>query len=87
MTLRTALFIFLLSVAGMAKGYAQDFIVNGLKYTVNEDGVSVTLTGYTDDMWGVELDIPAFVEHSGSQYSVTMIGDYALQKLLGFMGH
>lgn len=75
--LRTALLVLLLNVVGMAKGYAQDFNVDGLNYTVNDDGVSVTLTGRADGMWSDELDIPEDVVYAGSHYSVTKIGDYA----------
>ena len=41
--LRAALLVLLLIVVGMAKGFAQDFNLNGLNYTINEDGVSVTV--------------------------------------------
>ncbi|MBQ5957666.1 MAG: leucine-rich repeat domain-containing protein [Bacteroidales bacterium] len=74
--LRTSLFVLLLSVVGMAKGYAQDFYVDGLNYTINDDGVSVTVSGEYG-MSYEPLVIPESVENDGVNYAVTTIGDNA----------
>lgn len=74
--LHAALIILLLSVVGMAKGYAQDFTVDGLNYTINNDGVSVTVSGEYGTYY-YPLVIPESVEYDGMPYTVTAIGDYA----------
>ena len=82
--LRTALLVLLLSVAGMGKGYAQNFTVDGLNYSVNDDGVSVTLIGYESALG--ELVIPESVTHEAISYSVTAIGDSAFGECDYFTG-
>lgn len=74
--LRTVLPVLLLSVVGMAKGYAQDFTVDELNYTINDDGVSVTVSGEYGTYY-YPLVIPESVEYDGMPYTVTAIGDYA----------
>lgn len=74
--LRTVLPVLLLSVVGMAKGYAQDFTVDELNYTINNDGVSVTVSGEYGTYY-YPLVIPESVEYNGVTYSVTAIGDHA----------
>ena len=72
-TLLSALLV-LLAFAGMA----QTFTVNDLNYEVNPDGVSVTLTGHVDGYNATgPLDIPASVNHDGTDYAVTTIGNCA----------
>ena len=64
----------LLAFAGMA----QTFTVNDLNYQVNPDGVSVTVTGHVDGYNATgALDIPASVNHEGTDYAVTTIGNTA----------
>ncbi len=72
----TVLLVLSLSVIGIANGYAQDFTVDGLNYTFNEDGVSVTVSGEYG-AWYDPLVIPESVEHEGVSYAVTAIGDHA----------
>lgn len=74
--LRVTMMVLLLSVVGMVKGYAQVFSVDDLKYSVNEDGVSVTVSG-ENGMYYEPLVIPESVEYHGVSYAVTAIGDYA----------
>ena len=71
-----ALFVLLLSVVGLAKGYAQDFDEDHLYYVINEDGVSVTVYG-EPGLTYYPLTIPESIEHDGVTYHVTIIGDYA----------
>lgn len=73
---RTVLLVLLLGAVGIAKGYAQDFTEGGLNYTINDDGVSVTVSGEYG-MWYEPLVIPESVEHNGVSYAVTAIGDHA----------
>ena len=54
---------------------AQSFTVGNLNYSVNDDGVSVTVTGYIDDM--EPLVIPESVNYDGIDYTITVIGDSA----------
>ena len=85
--LRTALLVLLLSAAGMGKMYAQSFTVGDLNYQVNNDGVSVTVTGHVDGQTATgSLVIPETVEHNGSTYTVNMIGNYAFSGCNGFTG-
>lgn len=56
--------------------YAADFNVDGLSYTVNADGETVTLSGYNKKLTGT-LDIPSTVKKGNKTYTVTAIGDDA----------
>ena len=70
----------LLSVAGVTNAFAQTFTVGNLNYSVNEDGVSVTVTGHVDGQNATgELVIPESVEYEGNSYSVTIIDVYAFR--------
>ena len=67
----------LLSATGVTNAVAQEFTVDNLNYFVNDDGVSVTLTGHANDyLWGA-LDIPENVSYDGITYTVTTIGPWA----------
>ncbi|MBR6437710.1 MAG: leucine-rich repeat domain-containing protein [Bacteroidales bacterium] len=51
------------------------FTAGKLLYSVNDDGVSVTVTGHVDgDEATGSIDIPDFVSHNGNDYPVTRIG-------------
>ena len=76
--MRTALLVLLLSAMGMGKMYAQDFTVGDLNYSVNDDGISVTVTGHGYGISGT-LVIPESVSYGGNTYSVTSIGDDAFE--------
>ena len=54
---------------------AQDFHVGKLFYTINDDGVTVTVTGHIDGLSAMgELDIPESVTCENQDYTVTAIG-------------
>ena len=54
---------------------AQDFHVGKLFYTINDDGVTVTVTGHIDGLSAMgELDIPESVTYENQDYTVTAIG-------------
>lgn len=55
-----------------------EFTVGDLNYRVNNDGVSVTVTGHVDgyNAQGA-LNIPASVSYEGHDYAVTVIGNTA----------
>lgn len=77
--LRAALLV-LLSVVGMGKMRAQEFTEGYLNYSVNDDGVSVTVTGHVYNSYYASgtLDIPESVTAFwGTNYTVTAIGDSA----------
>ena len=57
---------------------AQTFTVDDLNYSVNADGVSVTLTGHVDGYNATgPLNIPASVNYGSNDYAVTNIGNSA----------
>lgn len=64
---------------------AQDFIVGNLNYSVNKDGVSVTVTGHVDGTNATgELIIPESVTYNDIIYPVTNIKRWAFYKCDGF---
>ena len=63
------------ALTGMAQ---TTFTVDDLNYSVNPDGVSVTLTGHVDGYNATgPLNIPASVNYEGNDYAVTTIGNSA----------
>ena len=54
-----ALFVMLLIVVGVTKGFAQTFTVGNLNYSVNDDGVSVTVTGFSYGGESFENGLPS----------------------------
>ena len=70
----------LFTFIGMLEVMAETITVGNLRYSINNDGSSVTLTGHIDgtDATG-ELLIPESVEYNGTNYTVTAIGGYAFQ--------
>ena len=82
------LFFVLLSAVGMTKALAQSFTVDNLNYSVNSDGVSVTVTGHVDGTAATgELVIPETVTYNESTYFVTAIGNNAFSECTGFTGN
>lgn len=85
--LSAALFVLLLSVVGMTKTLAQSFSVGDLNYSVNADGVSVTVTGHVDGMDATgTLTIPETINYEGTDYAVTIIGEHAFSDCTGLTG-
>ncbi len=77
----------LLSVAGVTNAFAQTFTVGNLNYSVNDDGVSVTVTGHVDGTNATgELVIPENVEYYGNSYPVTKIRESAFSYCPGLTG-
>ena len=67
--------ILFLGVMGMSHLHAQDiFTVGDFYYTINDDGVSVTLVCHVDgpDVTG-EISIPSTISYNGDNYAVTRI--------------
>ena len=85
--LRSALLVLLLSAMGMGKMDAQEFSVGKLRYSINSDGVSVTVRGYVDGYTTGALIIPPSVSRSGQTYAVTAIRNYAFYDCSGFTGN
>ena len=84
---RTALLVLLLNVVGLTNAMAQSFTVGNLNYFVNDDGVSVTLTGHVDGTSATgPLVIPESVTYNGTAYTVTTIGWFAFSGCSGFTG-
>ncbi|MBR6092081.1 MAG: leucine-rich repeat domain-containing protein [Bacteroidales bacterium] len=83
--LNTSFLIVLMGITGIIS--AQDFTVGNLNYSVNDNGVSVTVTGHVDgDNATGELNIPEYVTYNGNNYAVTIIGDYAFSWCSGLTG-
>ena len=82
--LGAALFVLLLSVAGMKNALAQSFTEENLNYTVNSNGVSVTVTGLANgtSYYGA-VNIPDEVTYNNNTYSVTKIAASAFQNCTG----
>ena len=76
-----ALFILLLSVAGMKKGYAYDFVVNGIYYKITSSTVpqtvEVTYKTTSYNSYSGSVTIPSSITRNGITYSVTSIGNRA----------
>ena len=86
MRLAAAAAVLLLSAATAS---AHDFEVNGIYYSINSDGTSVSVTykgssysSYSNEYSGA-VTIPATVTYSGKTYSVTSIGDAAFCRCSG----
>ena len=61
-----AFVVLLLSMVGVSQVNAQTFTVGDLNYSINDDGVSVTVTGHVDGTAATgELVIPESVEQWG----------------------
>lgn len=85
--LRSVLLILLLNAAGMGKMYAQNFTEGNLRYSINDDGTTVTVRGLAQGVSASgSLVIPGSVTYNGISYSVTVIGDYAFRRCSGFTG-
>lgn len=82
--LRTALLVLLLSVVGMGKMNAQDFAVGDLLYSVNYDGISVTVAGHVNGQSATgALLIPESVSYGNDSYFVTAIESRAFSFCVG----
>ena len=81
------LFTLLLCMAGLTNAMAQTFTVGDFNYSINDDGVSVTITGHVNGTAATgELVIPESVEYYNTSYAVTSIGEYAFQGCNGLTG-
>ena len=85
--LRRALLILLICLMGMAKAMAQSFTVGDLNFSINSDGITVTVTGPVNGTITGSLDIPESVTNEGTTYIVTSIGDEAFLACNGFTGN
>ena len=69
------LFVILVAVLGISSLNAQHFTYGYLNYTVNDDGVSVTVTGHVNGNEATgSIAIPNAVPYNGNSYIVTKIG-------------
>lgn len=66
---------------------AQSFAYGGLKFTVNDDNETVTLTGHVDGFSATgTIDIPSVAYHEGIGYNVTIIESQAFYYCEGLTG-
>ena len=72
-------FISVVLICFALTGMAQTFTAGDLNYSVNADGVSVTVTGHALDYANAAgpLNIPESVNYQGTDYAVTKIGNAA----------
>lgn len=83
--MHAALLVLLLGAVGIGKMNAQNFTAGDLNYSVNDDGVSVTVTGHVEGTAAMgTLVIPESVAYQGVPYAVTAIGDLAFYNCSGF---
>lgn len=84
----TVVLALLFGIIGMTNLSAQEFTDGDLNYRINDDGVSVTVTGHVNgyDATG-ELIIPESVNYGGNDYPVTIIGEYAFDNCTGLTGN
>ena len=88
MTAMAVMIGLLLGVAGMMNGYAQSFTVGDLNYAINDDGISVTVTGHVNGTSATgSLVIPASVTYLGNSYVVTKIGSSAFYDCADLTGN
>lgn len=81
------LFLIAMLLAFVGQANAQTFTVGNLNYSLNEDGVSVTVTGHVDGTAATgELLIPETVEIYGVEYPVTIIGSSAFTNCANLIG-
>ena len=81
------LFVILVAVFGMSSLNAQHFTYGYLNYTVNDDGVSVTVTGHVNGINASgRLSIPESVSYNGNSYAVTDIGYAAFRQCSRLFG-
>ena len=72
------LFTLLLCMIGISNVIAQTFTVGNINYSLNDDGVSVTVIGHLDGTNATgELVIPESVDYYTATYTVTVIGENA----------
>lgn len=85
--LQKLLTLIILLSSALTRISAQDFTYNNLEYTINDDDVSVTLTGHVDgyDASG-PLNIPATAYYYGNSYTVTIIDSQAFYYCEGLTG-
>lgn len=64
------------------------FTVGDLNYRVNDDEISVTVTGHVEGTEAIgELNIPETVSYEGTDYAVTVIGNEAFAYCSGLTGN
>ena len=79
-------FLFVLAALAMLvpKAFAIEFVVNGVRYSVNSDNTTVTVAGYSPSKPSGDLTIPETVTFSNITFTVKSIGDRAFQSCSGW---
>lgn len=81
------LFVMFLNFIGLINAAAQTFTVGNLNYSVNSDGITVTVTGHVNDTNATgELIIPSEVAYNNVTYTVTNIVNNAFKDCSGLTG-
>ena len=62
---------------------AAQVVIGGIRYDLNADAKQATVIWKSSGEYSGEVVIPESVEHEGSAYSVTSIGDYAFSYCRG----
>lgn len=78
---------FIFGLIGMTNLNAQEFTVGDLNYRINDDGVSVTVTGHVNGQNATgTLTIPESITYGTNSYVVTCIGEGAFSQCTGLSG-
>ena len=66
----------MIALCSTLSSWSADFVANGIKYSINSNGISVTVIANTEKYSG-DIVIPSTVTNEGKNYSVTAIGSNA----------
>lgn len=80
--------VFVIGLIGMTNMKAQTtFSVGDFNYMINDDGETVTITGFSDEAYGiVELNLPSSIIYNGIDYPITIIGERAFYRCSNLTG-
>lgn len=85
--LKKLLALTFLLISGITGVFAQDFTYGDLEYSINDDYISVTLTGHVDGYEATgALNIPTMAYYNGYGFTVTAIDEYAFYYCDGLTG-
>ncbi|MDD6833476.1 MAG: leucine-rich repeat domain-containing protein [bacterium] len=83
-TFHKKLFVLAILIANCISASAIEFTVGGVRYSVNDDNITVTVAGYPSGSKPTgHLTIPESVTYGGISYPVTSIGNSAFYNCTG----
>ena len=66
--------------------FADEVEIDGLKYELNVENSTATVTGYTKNLSRKDINIPESVKYNENIFTVVAIGDHAFYECSGFTG-